>query len=81
MQAPQNEWNQRRLMVLLQRQGDGALRQQGDSTTALTAYHEALAIAKTLAARDPANTQWQRDLLISRSKISGLLDQTKAAYA
>ena len=35
---------------------------QGDGPGALAAYRRGLAIAEALATRDPANTQWQRDL-------------------
>lgn len=68
-EAPQNEWRQRRLMALLQRQGDDALHRQGDSVAALTVYREALAIGTAIAERDPANTEWQRDLIVSNVKI------------
>lgn len=34
------------------------------------AYRASLVIAETLAKRDPANTQWQRDLIVSNAKLS-----------
>ena len=36
---------------------------RGNLDSALTSYQSALAIDKKLAARDPANTEWQRDLI------------------
>jgi tetratricopeptide (TPR) repeat protein/energy-coupling factor transporter ATP-binding protein EcfA2 len=46
---------------------------QGDGPGALAAYRKGLAIAEALAARDPANTQWQRDLSVSHNKIGDVL--------
>ncbi len=46
---------------------------QGDGAGALAAYRRGLAIAETLAARDPANTQWQRDLSVSHERIGDVL--------
>ena len=54
--------------VLRNRQGD-VLMAQGDGREALAAYRQGLAIAEALAARDPASTQCQRDLLVSHTKI------------
>ncbi|MGB7991892.1 MAG: tetratricopeptide repeat protein, partial [Candidatus Methylophosphatis roskildensis] len=42
---------------------------QGDGPGALAAYRKGLAIRETLAARDPANTEWQRDLSVSHERI------------
>jgi tetratricopeptide (TPR) repeat protein len=42
---------------------------RGNLDLALTSYQSALAIRKRLAARDPANTQWQRDLVLSYGRI------------
>ena len=39
----------------------------------LAAYRKSLAIAETLARRDPANTEWQRDLSVSHNKIGDVL--------
>ena len=36
----------------------------GDRTGALAAYEESLAITRKLAATDPGNAQWQRDLVL-----------------
>ena len=36
-------------------------------------YRKGLAIAEALAARDPANTEWQRDLSVSHDKIGDVL--------
>ncbi|HME24965.1 MAG TPA: trypsin-like serine protease [Acetobacteraceae bacterium] len=42
---------------------------QGDLPGALAAYTASMAIAERLAARDPANSGWQRDLSVSHIKI------------
>ena len=41
----------------------------GNLDAALKAYQESLAIAEKLAAQDPSNAEWQRDLSVSFSKI------------
>ncbi|MBK9327119.1 MAG: hypothetical protein IPN00_12635 [Hydrogenophilales bacterium] len=46
---------------------------QGDGPGALAAYRKGLAIAEALAARDPANTEWQRDLSVSFDRIGNVL--------
>ncbi len=46
---------------------------QGDGTGALAAYQAALTIREGLAKRDPANTQWQRDLSVSHNKMGDVL--------
>jgi tetratricopeptide (TPR) repeat protein len=46
---------------------------QGDGPGALAAYQAGLAIREGLAKRDPANTEWQRDLFISQSKLADVL--------
>ena len=38
---------------------------QGDRTGALAAYREGLDIVRALAAKEPGNKQWQRDLSVS----------------
>jgi len=43
---------------------------QGNLPAALTAFEKGLAIAEALAARDSANTMWQRDLFVSHIKIA-----------
>ena len=45
----------------------------GQSAAALATYRAAFAIAESQAARDPANTEWQRDLSISHSRIGEVL--------
>ena len=53
---------------------------------ALKAYRDGLAIAERLAAADRSNTQWQRDLSVSYSKVGdvlmaqGKLDEALKAY-
>ena len=42
---------------------------QGDLAGALTAYRDGLEIAARLAASDPGNAGWQRDLSVSHIKI------------
>jgi tetratricopeptide (TPR) repeat protein len=42
---------------------------RGNLDSALTSYQSAQAIGKRLTARDPANTEWQRDLTVSYNKI------------
>ena len=49
------------------------LRDQGDLTGALEAYRASLAIRQRLAAQDPANAGWQRDLSISQEKVANVL--------
>ena len=46
---------------------------QGDTSGALKAYRDGLAIAETLAASDASNSQWQRDLSVSHNKIGDVL--------
>ena len=41
---------------------------QGDLAGALQAYQDSLAIPETLAARDPGNAGWQRDLSVSTTR-------------
>jgi hypothetical protein len=43
---------------------------QGDLPAALTAFRASHAIFETLAKRDPGNSQWQRDLIVSYVKLS-----------
>ena len=46
---------------------------QGDGPGALEAYQAGLAIREGLAKRDPANTEWQRDLSVSHDRIGDVL--------
>ena len=46
---------------------------QGDGPGALAAYQTGLTIAENLAKRDSSNTQWQRDLIVSKAKIGDVL--------
>ena len=58
----------------------------GDLAAARAAYQAGLDIAARLAAADPANTEWQRDLSISHNKLGDLavdagdLAAARAAY-
>jgi len=45
----------------------------GQSAAALATYRAAFTIAEALAQRDPANTQWQRDLSVSHERIGDVL--------
>jgi hypothetical protein len=46
---------------------------QGDGPGALAAYRKSLVIGEALAARDTANTEWQRDLSVSHDRIGNVL--------
>jgi predicted negative regulator of RcsB-dependent stress response len=58
----------------------------GDLAAARTAYQAALDIAARLAATDPANTEWQRDLSVSHDNLgdvavaAGDLTAARTAY-
>jgi tetratricopeptide (TPR) repeat protein len=72
---PANTQWQRDLSVSHDRIGD-MLCTQGDIGTydkALASYRKGLSIREALAARNPANTQWQRDLSVSHNKIGDML--------
>jgi hypothetical protein len=71
---------QRDLSVSNETVGD-VLEAQGDLPGALAAYRKALAITETLAARDPGNTDWQRDISISLRMADTLLQMHKQAEA
>ncbi len=45
---------------------------RGDRDGALKAYEDGLDIRKRLAARDPNNAEWQRDLSVSTNKIGDI---------
>jgi hypothetical protein len=55
-----------------ERSGPGVLVAQGDGPGALAAYRLGLAIAEALAARDPANTDWQTNVAVSCAKLGAL---------
>ena len=65
--------------------GDAAIA-YGDLAAALAAYRASLAIAERLAAADPSNAAWQRDLSVSHNRLGdvlvaqGQLDDALAAY-
>jgi hypothetical protein len=67
--CPRREINR---SIVLNVSGDLA-RVEGDLPAARRAFEAALAIATRLAAADPANTEWQRDLSISHIKLGELL--------
>jgi hypothetical protein len=58
----------------------------GDLSEARAAYQAGLDIRVRLAAADPANTQWQRDLSVSHERLgevaaaAGELARARAAY-
>ncbi len=45
----------------------------GDLAGALGAYRESLAVSQRLAAADPSNAGWQRDLSVSQEKLGDVL--------
>jgi tetratricopeptide (TPR) repeat protein len=45
---------------------------QGKRQAALAAYEKSLAIRKRLAAQDPGNAGWQRDVAVSHERIGGI---------
>ena len=48
---------------------------QGDLPGALQAFTESKNIADKLAAADPGNAEWQRDLIVSHWKLADLLER------
>jgi tetratricopeptide (TPR) repeat protein len=48
---------------------------QGKLDEALKAYRDGLAIMERLAAADRGNTEWQRGLAISRSKLASVYER------
>ncbi|MBA3560785.1 MAG: hypothetical protein H0W30_19585, partial [Gemmatimonadaceae bacterium] len=60
--------DERAQSVILDEIGD-VQRARGHLDDALGSFQASLAIAEKLAAHDPANTEWQRDLSISHEKI------------
>ncbi len=46
---------------------------QGEGAGALQSYRESLAIRERLAAQDPSNAGWQRDLSVSYNKVGDIL--------
>ena len=53
---------------------DDVQKAQGKRDAALKAYQDGLTIHTKLAAQDPRNSDWQRDLSISHNKIGGVLE-------
>ncbi|MGR3747480.1 hypothetical protein, partial [Paracoccus sp. (in: a-proteobacteria)] len=57
----------------------------GDGAGALAAYREGMAISSALAARDPGNSVWQRDLIVSHVKLAerggNAVEEYRAALA
>jgi hypothetical protein len=54
---------------------------QGDLSSALSSYKKALKIEEQLGARNPANTDWQRDLSVSYNKIGDMPGQRPVSPA
>ncbi|MFA7173705.1 MAG: tetratricopeptide repeat protein, partial [Kiritimatiellia bacterium] len=52
------------------------LKAQGNLPEAEKHYRKALEIAETLAARDPGNADWQRDLSVSHNKLGDFMKAT-----
>jgi tetratricopeptide (TPR) repeat protein len=72
--------------LTLQREFGDTYEALGDLEQALRAYRDGLAIAERLAVSDPTNTEWQRGLSVSYSRIGnvlmaqGKLDEALQAY-
>jgi hypothetical protein len=47
----------------------------GNLEAALKAYRDSLAIREKLAAQDPSNAEWQRDLIVSNLKLGEVAEQ------
>jgi tetratricopeptide (TPR) repeat protein len=57
-------------------------RAEGNLDAALKAYEDSLAIAEKLAAQDPSNSGWQRDLIVSNVKLAEVAEKAgKGAVA
>ena len=69
--------SQRDLSISYERIGDVQV-SQGDLPSALSSYKQGLEIAQKLAARDPGNTGWQIDLVISLWKLASVLEQQRS---
>jgi tetratricopeptide (TPR) repeat protein len=69
--------SQRDLSVSYNKIGE-VQRAQGDLPSAISSYKQGLEIRQKLAARDPANTQWKTDLVISLWKLASVLEQQGA---
>ena len=54
-------------------------RAQGDLPGALQAFTEGMNIRDQLAAADPGNAEWQRDLIVSHWKLADLLERPDRA--
>ena len=52
------------------------LRAQGDLAGALEAYRQSLAVRQRLAAADPSNAGWQRDLWVSCWKMATMAEKS-----
>ena len=50
---------------------------QGDGAGALAAYRKTHAILERLAASDPSNAGWQRDLIVSNVKLSEITGEKR----
>ncbi|MCI0600705.1 MAG: hypothetical protein L0Y60_14520 [Beijerinckiaceae bacterium] len=50
------------------------LQAQGQLQAAEAAFGETLAISRRLAAQDPGNAGWQRDLAVAHSRVGGVLE-------
>jgi hypothetical protein len=68
--AQEPDWRRERCS-LLDGPGD-VLVAQGDLAGALAAYRESLEVMRRLAALDPTNAVWQKDVAYSRSPVARL---------
>jgi predicted negative regulator of RcsB-dependent stress response len=60
------------LSISYERIGD-VLVANGNREDALASYRMSLALAETLASRDPANTEWQRGLSVTQERIGDVM--------
>jgi tetratricopeptide (TPR) repeat protein len=67
--APEDRELSRSRSALLNEFGD-ALGRAGDRPAATAAYEESLAIARSLAAADPASLRWRRDVTVSLERLA-----------
>ena len=77
-EAAERAGGERDVSVALDGLGDVRVA-QGDRAGALQAYEQSRAIRDKLAARDPANAEWQRDLIVSNVKLAEVAEEASKA--
>ena len=73
--------NERRRRALARRNLGDVLLAQGDAPGARAEFRASLAIAEALAASEPSNAVWQRNLSVSHNKVGDVLAQGDAPGA